>query len=300
MRRTFVAILIIPIAAHLIFTEAQKKKTDVPYVPTPYEAVEEMLRLAEVGEKDLVYDLGCGDGRIVIMAAQKYNAHGVGIDIDPQRIQESRLNAAYAGVEHLVEFREENFFHTDFNRASVVTLYLLTKINLDLRSKLLQELNPGSRIVSHKFKMGEWLPDKTSAVHVNNIQHQIFCWTIPANISGKWNLILNNKSIKAYYQLVVEQLFQFFQGSMLEDQSGHLIKKTQLDGERLGFTVTFNNGPPYRFEGQVQGNTMTGKAIQDKESKAIILTWEAQRIPLTMKPLDPLKSPASSLFQLLN
>lgn len=298
--RSIAIILIIPIAAHLIFAESQKKNIDVPYVPTPYKAVEEMLRLAEMDENDSLYDLGCGDGRIVIMAAQKYSARGVGIDIDPRRIQESRQNAAKAKVEHLVEFREGNFFSADFSEASVVTLYLLTKINIDLRSKLLQELKPGSRIVSHKFKMGEWLPDKTSAVYINNIQHPIFYWTVPANISGQWNLILDKRPTKVHYRLDLEQLFQFVQGSMTVGQSLHRMKTTWLDGDRFGFTVAIKKGSPCRFEGQVQGNSMTGKAIQDEEARTIIHTWKAQRKPFTMKPLDPLKSPTSSLFEFIN
>lgn len=299
-RRVLTLILIVLITGQLIYDSSQVRKSDVPYVPTPFEAVEEMLRLAEVDEDDILYDLGCGDGRIVIMAAQKYNTRSIGIDIDPRRIQESRTNAAKAEVEHLVDFREENFFHTDLTQADVVTLYLLTKVNLELRAKLFQKLRPGSHIVSHKFKMDQWLPDKSSAVYVNGIQHQIFLWIIPANVSGHWDLTLNTKPGAVRYRLELEQLFQFFRGVMIVDQSQTPLKNSWLDGNRLGFTVTLNEDSTWQFEGKIEGNIMLGKAIQKDKSKRIIDSWKADRKPFTMKPLDPIKSPTSSLFHLLN
>ena len=132
-----------------------------PYVPSPPEVVDRMLALAGVTRNDVVYDLGCGDGRIPIAAAKKYGARGVGIDIDPQRIEEARANARAAGVEHLVEFRLDDVMIADVSPASVVTLYLLTSSNAKLRPMLTKTLRPGSRIVSHAFSMGaEWPADK--------------------------------------------------------------------------------------------------------------------------------------------
>ena len=132
-----------------------------PYVPTPEDVVDRMLALAEVTKEDTVLDLGCGDGRIPIRAAQKYGARGVGVDIDPLRIEEARANAAKAGVQHLVEFRLEDALTTDVSKASVVTLYLLSSSNARLRPVLQKQLAPGSRIVSHAFSMGpEWPADK--------------------------------------------------------------------------------------------------------------------------------------------
>jgi SAM-dependent methyltransferase len=131
-----------------------------PYVPTPQDVVERMLELAKVGSDDVVYDLGCGDGRLVITAAKKYGARGVGIDIDPERIAESRANARKAGVESLVEFRQQDALQADVTPATVVTLYLLSQSNLKLRPILTAQLRPGSRIVSHQFGMGDWRPDK--------------------------------------------------------------------------------------------------------------------------------------------
>jgi ribosomal protein L11 methylase PrmA len=150
---------------------------DVPFVPTRQEVVEEMLRMAGVTSKDVVYDLGCGDGRIVITAAQKFGARGVGVDIDPNRIAEARQNARLAKVEDRVTFRVENLFETDVSRATVVTLYLLPEVNMALRPRLQSQLAPGARIVSHDFDMGpEWRPEK----HQRLGNDWIYLWTVPA------------------------------------------------------------------------------------------------------------------------
>jgi len=133
--------------------------TLAPYVPTPPDVVDRMLALAEVGPRDVVYDLGCGDGRIVIAAARRYGARGVGVDIDPVRIRESIANARKAGVEQLVTFRLQDALKTDVSDATVVALYLLSFANLQLRPLLQTQLKPGARIVAHNFGMGDWEPD---------------------------------------------------------------------------------------------------------------------------------------------
>jgi ubiquinone/menaquinone biosynthesis C-methylase UbiE len=148
---------------------------DVPYVPTPEKVVERMLEIANVGPNDLVYDLGSGDGRIVIAAAKNHGARGVGIDIDPDRIREARANARSAGVSDRVEFREGDLFKIDLSQASVVTLYLLSSVNLQLRPKLLSELKPGTRIVSHAFDMGDWKPLRTEKVGTSTVYY----WVVP-------------------------------------------------------------------------------------------------------------------------
>jgi SAM-dependent methyltransferase len=141
-------------------TTGTEKPSLAPYVPTPEDVVERMLRLAEVTRDDTVYDLGCGDGRIVITAAKKYGATGVGVDIDPQRIAESQANAKKAGVEHLVQFKLQDAMTVDVSKATVVTLYLLSSSNVKLRPILTKQLRPGARIVSHAFSMGNWEPEK--------------------------------------------------------------------------------------------------------------------------------------------
>jgi SAM-dependent methyltransferase len=158
---------------------------EVPYVPTPEKVVEEMLRLANVGKGDVVYDLGCGDGRIVITAALKYGARGVGVDIDPERIKESNENARKAGVADRVKFLQQDLFETDFREATVVTLYLLPDVNLRLRPKLLRELKPGTRIVSHAFDMGDWKPEKVVKVPGEDRERTIYFWVTPAGGNRK-------------------------------------------------------------------------------------------------------------------
>jgi SAM-dependent methyltransferase len=131
-----------------------------PYVQTPQDVVERMLQLAEVGRNDVVYDLGCGDGRLVITAAKQYGARGVGVDFDLNRVKESMANAEKAGVSNLVEFRQQDALKVDVSPATVVTLYLLSSSNLKLRPILTKQLAPGARIVSHQFGMGDWQPEK--------------------------------------------------------------------------------------------------------------------------------------------
>jgi SAM-dependent methyltransferase len=161
---------------------------DVPYVPTTEQAVQAMLKLADVKKTDVVYDLGCGDGRIVIAAANKYGARAVGIDINPVRINEAKENARKAGVEKLVRFEENDLFQADIHEASVVTLFLLSDVNLKLRPRLLRELKPGSRIISNTFDMGDWKPEKTVTVDdspsdendYSGLSKTLYMWTVPA------------------------------------------------------------------------------------------------------------------------
>ena len=154
---------------------ARTQAPDVIYVPTPYEVVDEMLKLAGVKKGDVLYDLGSGDGRIPITAAKKFGIRAVGIDIDPQRVEEAKDNARKNGVTNLVQFRQEDLFRANFREATVVTLYLLPDLNVKLRPKLLAELKPGSRIVSHQFDMGTWRPEKR--VELNG--RTIYLWTVP-------------------------------------------------------------------------------------------------------------------------
>jgi SAM-dependent methyltransferase len=156
--------------------EARQVPINAPYVTSPEQIVDAMLDLAKVKGNDVVYDLGCGDGRIVIAAAKKYGARGVGIDLNPDRIAEARANAHAAGVDGRVEFAAKDLFETDFHEATVVTLYLLPEINMRLRPRLLSELKPGTRVVSHGFAMGDWKPDREIVVDGEHV----FLWTIPA------------------------------------------------------------------------------------------------------------------------
>lgn len=158
-------------------TAVPAKAPDVPYVPTPQNVVEAMLKLGEVKKGDVLYDLGSGDGRIVITAAKLYDVRGTGIDIDPQRIKEATENAQREKVSDKVKFLNQDLFETSFKDATVITLYLLPSINLKLRPKLWKELKPGTRIVSHSFDMGDWEPERKLEVE----GRYLYLWRVPAN-----------------------------------------------------------------------------------------------------------------------
>jgi len=169
----------------IVSLAAQTRRLDVPYVPSTPDAVAAMLKLAHVTGSDTVYDLGCGDGRIVIAAAKTFGAHGVGIDLDPARVQEARENARKAGVTNLVRFEQNDLFQADIHPASVVTLFLLSSVNRRLRPKLLHDLKPGSRIVSNTFTMGDWKPSRQLSIPgqpaAGDFSHDLFLWIVPAH-----------------------------------------------------------------------------------------------------------------------
>ncbi len=166
---------LLPVLGAALLAQSAPQRLDVPFVPTSQALVVEMLKLANVTKADTVYDLGCGDGRIVIAAAKEFGAHGVGVDINPERIQEANENARRAGVTDKVKFIEGDLFTAEIRPATVVTLYLLPSVNLRLRPRLLSELKPGTRVVSHSFDMDDWKPDKTVEVDGSHL----FLWVIP-------------------------------------------------------------------------------------------------------------------------
>jgi SAM-dependent methyltransferase len=181
--------LIVPVLLSAAIAAAQSSKPardpDVPFVPTTEPAVHAMLKLAGVKAGDVVYDLGCGDGRIVIEAAKSYGARGVGIDINPVRIKEAKENAKKAGVENRVRFEENDLFKANFHEATVVTLFLLPEVNLRLKPRLMEQLKPGTRIVSNTFDMGDWKPEKETTLDNADdedgyLSHRFFLWVVPA------------------------------------------------------------------------------------------------------------------------
>ena len=178
MRAFFVSCLLVCGSAETAVAQKPPLRApDVRYEPSSPEVVREMLRLAGVTKNDIVYDLGCGDGRIVIAAAKEIGARGVGIDIDPERIKDANENARKAGVTNRLQFRNEDLFEADIREATVVTLYMWPWVNLKLRPKLLKELKAGARVVSHSHDMDDWEPQKTIEVD----GHKIYFWTIPAS-----------------------------------------------------------------------------------------------------------------------
>lgn len=176
MKQTARLALACLLAAAAVLAQSGPRTPDVPFVPTSQELVVQMLKLANVSKNDTVYDLGCGDGRIVITAAKDFGAHAVGVDINPERIKEANENARKAGVTDRVNFVEGDLFTAEIRPATVVTLYLLPNVNLKLRPRLLKELKPGTRVVSHSFDMEDWKPEKE--IEVNG--SRLYLWTIPA------------------------------------------------------------------------------------------------------------------------
>ncbi|MBE9009849.1 class I SAM-dependent methyltransferase [Pseudanabaenaceae cyanobacterium LEGE 13415] len=220
-----------------------------------------MLELANVGREDVVYDLGSGDGRLVITAAQKFGAKkGVGIEINPGLVNKSRENAKEAGVSDRVQFLNQDLFKSDFREASVVTLYLLPRLNLQLRPKLLSELRPGSRVVSHAFSMGDWRPDKRVAID----NRTAYLWIIPARVEGNWTGTLSTQSgQKIPYRMQITQSFQ--NARAMAEIAGTTVSLPQirLVGDRLSFEHRQKiNGQDMRVRvnAQVVNNSLQGTA----------------------------------------
>jgi hypothetical protein len=229
----------------------------------------------------LLYDLGSGDGRIVITAARNFGTRGVGIDIDPQRIAESNANARRAGVTELVRFEEGNLFEIDFSEATVVTLYLLPSVNLQLRPRLLNELRPGTRIVSHAFDMGEWQPEE----QLDLDGYMVYSWVVPANVSGSWQLEVPGEGVNERLELEFDQEFAQAEGTVRAISTPAPLQQVRLEGDRLSFTVDQAVGtlqPPIQFEGRVEGNVIEGQMISAEGASP----WRATRDPGTMTVLD--------------
>ena len=262
---------------------------DVPYVPTPYEVVNEMLRIAGVSKNDILYDLGCGDGRIVITAAKEIGCHGIGIDIDPQRIEESKNNAVKSGIRDKVKFLQQDLFEADFSKATVVTLYLLQTINLELRPKILRVLKPGTRIVSHDFSMKEWKPDISTDVKLERRTHSVYFWIVPANVSGSWDWTSPTGPVKDQYVLELNQRFQKIYGTLFVNGSGLSIERGELKGNELQFTVGRTlEGQIVRmlFRGKVKGNSIEGSIKINADSATKKIKWKAKRDPSTVIPIE--------------
>jgi hypothetical protein len=176
--------LLVAVAGAQSPTTTEKKPLDVPYVPTHESLVDEMLSMARVGANDVLYDLGSGDGRIVITAARRFGTRGVGYDLDPDRVSEARENARRAGVTDRVRFEQQDIFTAKFADATVITMYLLPDVNMRLRPKLLSELKPGTRIVSHNYDLGDWQPVQRKEMDVSGVNHTLFLWIVPQRASG--------------------------------------------------------------------------------------------------------------------
>lgn len=241
---------------------------DVPFVPTPQPVVERMLELAQVDKDDLVYDLGSGDGRIVVTAATKYGARGVGVDIDRERIAEGRENARRAGVADKVKFVQGNLFDVDLRPATAVTLYLLPNINLKLRPKLFRELRPGTPVVSHAFDMGDWEPERTVVVQNSTI----YLWHIPARASGRWEYrIAHPDGRMEQHALEVTQHANRIDGTVTIDGQVFRIKHGRVGVEEIRFEIDRTRGGravTQRFTGRVLEGRVAGVALLEERPLA--------------------------------
>ncbi len=284
-------LLSVPAVSQEIVPWQEYKSYDVPFVPTPMEVVEAMLKLADLKSNDILYDLGCGDGRIVIQAAKFHGVKAIGIDIDPIRISESNKNAADAGVNDKVKFLNQNLFEADFKDATVITMYLLTSVNRRLRPKLLAELRPGTRLVSHRFDMGDWKADKSTSVKLYGDYGDdriVYFWIVPANMTGRWQWNLPGQSGRPYI-LTVDQKFQVVSGTVSMGGFPAPILEPHLQGDAITFKMEDElNGKKtvFVYEGKVQGHAITGTIRPANDAKAKPVPWKAVRDPKTAVALD--------------
>ncbi len=261
------SVLILWILACSFYVQAQD--LDVPYVSTPQQVVEGMLDAADVGPGDYVIDLGSGDGRIVIAAAKR-GAAGHGVDLNPVRVEEAEKNAIDSGVSDRVMFFIGDLFESDFSQASVVTLYLLTSVNRDLRPQLFEQLEPGTKVVSHAFGMGSWEPDK----HISIDNRNIYYWIIPASVEGNWKWITDG----IHYEMTATQEFQKVSATIGTGGNELRIEQFDLRGDRVNIIAeNRQSGNRFVFSGKVNENMMTGSVQIRNQNEKKITPWTATR-----------------------
>ena len=230
--RSIIAAPVLALAV-LLTSPASRAQEEVPFITTPDNVTLEMLRVANVGPADHVIDLGSGDGRIVILAARRFGASGMGVDIVPDLVQQSIRSARDAGVADRVAFKVQDLFETDLSRATVVTMYLLTEVNLKLRPALLA-LKPGTRVVSHDWDMGDWKPDQTTVVAVPDKQvgreksSKVHLWAVPAQVEGLWC----GAGLLRGTALTLTQRYQEFEGMLVRGE-----RSRKVDGRIEGATL---------------------------------------------------------------
>jgi SAM-dependent methyltransferase len=243
-----------------------------PYVPSTRHNVDEMLRLAGTEPQDVVYDLGSGDGRIVIAAARDYGARGVGIELDAKLVAESEANARQAGVADRVAFRHGDVLEANIREATVVTMYLLPALVKRLEPKLLRELRPGTRIVAHEYGFDMWKPDRT--VRISKTYH---LYVVPARAAGKWRLRAQLPGGARDYELGLEQHYQEIEGGVRV--KGGLLPafEARLAGDRISF-VLVDQEISYRYEGRIAGETMEGVVRFGYGPRLAEARWSAKRV----------------------
>jgi len=228
---------------------------DVIYVPTPNNVVERMLGMAQVRSDDYVIDLGSGDGRVLVTAAKNHGARGFGVDIDPERVKEARQNAQTAGVADRVEFRQQNLFETPIRDATVLTMYLMPDVNLKLRPRVLSELRPGARVVSHHFDMGNWKPDQHATVG----RSKVYMWIVPAKVEGLWTVQTDDGQSLA---LDLKQRYQEIEGTATLDGRAFPIRQGRVRGAQISFAIATGQGSATHYTGQIVGNMIQARRVR--------------------------------------
>jgi hypothetical protein len=246
-------------------------------VPTNQATVEAMLRVANVGANDYLIDLGSGDGRILITAARHYGVRGLGVDLDPELVRESVENARMAGVADRVSFQQRDLFDTRIGRATVVTLYLLPEVNLKLRPRLLTELRPGTRVVSHGFGLGDWNPDLK--ISVRGTGSEVYFWVVPAAVAGKWTSRIMTPNAAQLLEIEFTQKFQEIEGSARRDGKLVHVRDARLDGDRISFVLIDDADHFHRqhFEGRVSGKAMEGTVRGGGAAPRTQHNWRANK-----------------------
>ena len=268
---------------------AQEVHLDVPFVPTRFPVVDEMLRMAKVTKTDIVYDLGCGDGRILVTAAQRFGARGVGYDIDPERIKECHENALKAGVTDKVRFVLGNLFEADFHEATVMPMYLLPSVNIKLRPKIFRELKPGSRVVSHDFSMENWQPDDHATVEDEDMSHDVYLWVVPANISGSWSWTAGSGPNSFEFKMDVSQKYQVAEAKAALNGATANVKEMKVAGEAVTFTLESQAGgkaATFTFEGKAQKGELAGTVRGRVDGRDVSYPWKAVRKAGTETRID--------------
>ncbi len=257
---------------------------DVPYVQTPSNVVDAMLEMAVLNRDDYLVDLGSGDGRIVIQAAGKYGVRSMGIEIDANLVRTSIEAATRQGLAGKVSFVTGNLFVMDLSRATVLTMYLLPQLNLQLRPRILSELKPGTRVVSHDFDMGDWKPDQRREVAVPNKSYgppvsQVYLWHVPAHVAGRWRWQLPVGGKPLVFEARVSQLFQELDGEVLIDGGSAIVRNFRLHGDLISFEVMRDASGQkltHEFSGRVEGDRMTGR-VKLSGAEGAALDWQATR-----------------------
>ena len=258
---------------------------DTPYVQTPQNVVDKMLEIAKVGPRDFVIDLGSGDGRMIITAAKKYGARGFGVDHDRRLVALANRNAARAGVAERAAFYERDLYKTDIRRATVMTIYLLPEVNLMVRPKLLASLKPGTRIVSHDYDMGEWVPELSLVMDApgktvgRDMKSRVFYWVVPATVAGKWRWRTGGEQPQEF-ELAAEQMFQKFDGTVASGGHSGKIENGSLAGDRVSFAATLESGgvaTRYEFSGRIANDRIKGEMRATRNGETRPAPWSAMR-----------------------